>query len=1127
MRNHTFVPIKFCGVILIALGLVWSFVRSSSAKQVVSLASDTNLANVPVEYHQPRLAPALQAAGGDVNGIILEFRLPEWQLKGSDSIDGACQSIHAAEFTNSAVPGTPSLPIDGELVGVPDSVDVRIEEIESEWLIAKGNFNICPAAYPIVETTPDGDPRSIDYQVRRDPNVYGLNQFFPKNPIEIASLGYIRSQRVAALKIQPFQYNPSTGQLRYARYLRFQLVFKGSERQKELNLQPAGVDEGFYEATLRDSLINYEQARKWRVVSPVKRVLEQTGVELNAASYHLMISADGIYTVAYSDLQAAGVPVDNLDPRTFHLYDDGNEVAVFLVGGTDGVFHPGDYLLFYGQKTNTKWTDTNDYRLIWNESISLKMVDKDGTPSSSFSSPTTFSNTEILEKNLYYVSKRASGPDKDHWYWARLISSGQPVKQGFSFKLPQLATNTEPVSATVHGLLTSYYASPQHHTRVYINKHLIDDVYWPYPGEYAFSKNISQSFLISGTNVITVELPCDPGLITTDMQYLNRFAIDYARWYTATQDQLLFTGQLGDWEFQVGGFTTNTVQVFDVTTPTLPVRITGVLVDGSNGNYRLRFEQRLESEHRYLAMPPARWLKPQGIIEDHPSDLHNSENAADYIIISYGDFITDVQPLADWRASQGLRVKVVDVQDVYDEFSYGLLDPQAIHDFLAYAYENWQKPAPAYVLLVGDGNYDPKNYRGYNEKTYLPPYLADVDNWIGETAANNRYVTVSGDDPLPDMFLGILPMRTRANAAEVVNKILSHEQNPPQTDWNKTTMFVADKFDPDAGDFPYYSDQIINNHLPAPYSAEKIYYKITHSTAASVQNAIIGGINQGRLLVSYVGHGAMQQWGADKLFSVDLVPQLNNAGKLPFVASLTCMDGYYFYPKTGTTEYPALAETLLSAPGKGAVASFSPTGWGLATGHDALERGLFDSIFYDYVTDLGSATTLAKLFMYSSTGGGYVDLVETYLLFGDPATKLPVLRPDLKISKIGEPSGPIYPSDRLSYRMGITNTGEGLATHIVLSDTLPAILEDALVTSSGVTITARPGSRFIWDVADMSQGQSGQITITARVPIDYHGWLNNAVTIASPGDVTAPADRRASWLMEVFFRLLMPVISKE
>jgi uncharacterized repeat protein (TIGR01451 family) len=1122
-RNSLFL-VKISFSWLMALGLIWIFVRTTSASSPEIIVHSNFSSNSTVPFKSEAPGQSLQILDEDSSGITLEFNLSDWHFEQAVSQDGPCQLIHAAEFLNRSLPGSPSLPVGGGMVGVPPSVDLNLQIAENEWVVVNGIYDICPTATPVIETTPAGETRITGQQVKRDPVAYNQTGFYPETSIEIASQGYIRSQRVAVVKVQPFQYNPISGELRYASRIRFRISFLPQENFAGPALQTGSVDEGYFEPAIQRALLNYASARDSRVLQSVRDRIQPTLPGLNETAYKLLVSRDGIFTVTYSDLQAADVSVDNIDPRTFHLHNFGQEVALYLSGGTDGVFRPGDFLVFFGQKANTKWTDTNTYWLTWNGSFGLNMGVSDGSPNGAFASPRSFSVTQKIEKNLTYFSATTSGSEKDHWYWAYMSAATKPVKQGFTFSLPQVAT--EPISATLSGLFASYFANPQHHTRVYINQHLVDNAFWPHPGEYDFKTNFSQSFLISGTNVITVELPRESGVITTDVTLINRFAIDYARWYTAAQNELLFTGQPGEWEFQVGGFTTNTVQVFDVTTPTLPVHITGVVLDGSNENYRLRFEQSLDSEHRYLAMPPARWLKPQGILEDSPSDLHNPENAADYIIISHGDFITDVQPLADWRISQGLRVKVVDVQDVYDEFSYGLLDPQAVHDFLAYAYENWQKPAPAYVLLVGDGNHDFLNYSGYNDKIFIPPYLADVDHWIGETAANNRYVTVSGDDPLPDMFLGILPVRTRSNAAEVVNKIISYEQNPPQNDWNKTTMFVADKFDPDAGDFPYYSDQIINNHLPAPYSAEKIYYKITHQTAASVQSAIIGGINQGRLLVSYTGHGALQQWGADKLFSVDLVPQLNNAGKLPFVASLTCMDGYYFYPKIGTTEYMAVAESLVRTAGKGAIASFSPTGWGLATGHDALERGLFDALFQDYDTDLGSATTLAKLFMYSSTGGGYEDLVETYLLFGDPATELQVLRPDLKISKFGEPSGLIYPGYQITYRIGFTNTGEGLATHVILSDTLPADLEDALVTSSGVAITARPGSRYIWEVADMVHGQSGQITITARLPVDYHGWLNNAVTIASPGDVTAPEDRRATWLMEVFYRLLMPVIGK-
>jgi len=88
---------------------------------------------------------------------------------------------------------------------------------------------------------------------------------------------------------------------------------------------------------------------------------------------------------------------------------------------------------------------------------------------------------------------------------------------------------------------------------------------------------------------------------------------------------------------------------------------------------------------------------------------------------------------------------------VYDEFTYGLRDAHAIRDFLRYAYENWAKPEPTYVLLVGDGHYDLRDYKQSGLRNYIPPYLAVVDPWLGETAADNRYVSVSGEDILPDI----------------------------------------------------------------------------------------------------------------------------------------------------------------------------------------------------------------------------------------------------------------------------------------------------------------------------------------------------------------------------------------
>jgi hypothetical protein len=87
----------------------------------------------------------------------------------------------------------------------------------------------------------------------------------------------------------------------------------------------------------------------------------------------------------------------------------------------------------------------------------------------------------------------------------------------------------------------------------------------------------------------------------------------------------------------------------------------------------------------------------------------------------------------------------------------------------------------------------------------------------------------------------------------------------------------------------------------------------------------------------------------------------------------------------------AVGESIVRIGGKGAIASFSPAGFGLPGGHNILGIGLFDAIFADRMVQLGPATTQAKLYLYAQTGG-YQDLVETYMLFGDPATSLPVFQ---------------------------------------------------------------------------------------------------------------------------------------
>jgi hypothetical protein len=376
--------------------------------------------------------------------------------------------------------------------------------------------------------------------------------------------------------------------------------------------------------------------------------------------------------------------------------------------------------------------------------------------------------------------------------------------------------------------------------------------------------------------------------------------------------------------------------------------------------------------------------------KDSPSNLGDPSNGADYVIITHPDFGDSVLPLANRRAAQGLRTMVVDVQDIYDEFSYGLFDPQAIRDFLAFAYGSWQPPAPSYVLLVGDGNYDPKDNLGRGEPNYIPPFLACVDPEYCEVATDNRYVCVNGPDIYPDMHIGRLPVKTAAEADAVISKIVIYEQTP-LADWRSQALFVADDPDPEAGDFPAISDYIADNHLPPSHTAHKVYYLDgPYTSPGDVTAAIIDGINEGRLLVHYFGHGAVQFWGGELFFVEDDyhrhdIDSLSNSPRFPVVLQMTCYSGNFTYPSAPGTDLSCLSESLVRAEGRGAVASWASTGVGHSEGHKLLDTGFFTAVFTDGVLEVGAAATQAKCGMDS-----YQYLIELYTLLGDPAMRLAV-----------------------------------------------------------------------------------------------------------------------------------------
>ncbi len=315
---------------------------------------------------------------------------------------------------------------------------------------------------------------------------------------------------------------------------------------------------------------------------------------------------------------------------------------------------------------------------------------------------------------------------------------------------------------------------------------------------------------------------------------------------------------------------------------------------------------------------------------------------------------------------------------------------------LAWAQTNWVKPAPAYLTLLGDGHW---NFKSYNLGLYgtapelVPPYMVFEDPWNGLVPADGLYGDINGDD-IPDIAVGRIPVNDLTEAQTVLNKIIAYDDPYTETlrtaAWQKQSVFVADVADPNAGNFPQLSDDIIRDYLPADQTPQRIYLpSAVPPDPANTKAAIAAAINAGAFMIQYTGHGAVWRWSGSAIWTTSDVPGLINGSLLPVEMTFDCLDGMFSDPRPANW---SLAEVMVRRPGGGTVASLSPAGLSLVGEQTPLRQRVMDTLFKQGVRELGRALTIAKQRFYIELQGGSGrpdTLIYTMTLLGDPAMRIP------------------------------------------------------------------------------------------------------------------------------------------
>jgi len=756
------------------------------------------------------------------------------------------------------------------------------------------------------------------------------------------------------------------------------------------------------------------------------RVLGQTLLALSLAwttaswaqmpQVKISVQSDGMYVIQQADLVNLGVDVSAIQLEKLALFNRDTPIPIFINGGQDGSLDPGDQIIFYGQGIAFDdrlfpLTDTNVYMLREGTVSGARMGTFDLNLNAFFTPPqgggqtstpaTSFFFSQRLEEDKVYYLGSGFQDGADRWFWSFSIAGG--ATRAVTFNIDSVDTSGQGQIRVGFQGKTDDPVTPDHHTQLKINNCTLTPTdTWDGIEAHDQYAVIPAGCLQEGNNTLTVTNIGDTGA-AIDSVFIDNLEVGYRKLFRAKSNQLLLTRDIAalnpsptsQTEFAISGFTTDQIELFDITNPVGVTQITGATINSigtqTTPEYELAFtEPQITTAVNpiYLALGPNQFKTPAGMAVDQPSDLKNTANQADYLLITHSLFKQAVQAIADRRTSQGLKVMVVDVEDIYDEFSGGIMSDQAIKDFISYAYHNWSGTPPAYVLLFGDAGLNFKDQRD-GHKTYVPTHFirafsgsqAPVDNW---------FVTVDGTDPLPDLFLGRLPA-TPANANTLIQKVLSYEEQT-DTSWTRDALVIADDDEPS---FKATADELTQIITGTYQPTEFVLHDPARNSfgpppsAQSDHDHIVKEITAGKVVTSYTGHGSGAQWAFEPLLTSNDAEKLANGKKMTFMVSLNCVSGYFVQPwdnASATNNKLSLAEAFLSANTGGAIAVWAASDLGFTPDHAKVGRHLFESINNPTDTHLGVMTTQARI--QATADGASQDTLDSFIFFGDPATRL-------------------------------------------------------------------------------------------------------------------------------------------
>ena len=732
--------------------------------------------------------------------------------------------------------------------------------------------------------------------------------------------------------------------------------------------------------------------------------------------YKIGVKNTGIFKITYSDLVNMGINPSTINPHNIRIYGNGggmlsesNEIprpddlmenAIKVVGEEDGSFDENDYILFYGQSPNT-WTyntqsqlfehtkhlysDENYYFLTVDLGIGKRIVNQNSGTLTPNTFVNTFNDYAFYEKDsLNFIH---SGKE---WYGEGMNSVAPEITLPV-FSFPDRLTASM-VSIKLRVAAKAFTGSS---FDVFANQQAVlncpvsgilpsQDIYY----YAAAAANYGRANLPDTNLTIRLRYNAPTAAAKGWLDYLE---INVIRNLIFHQGQLSFrniscTGLNKITRFSLTSNTQN-ITIWDVSTPDI-VQMPAV----ASGD-TLQFVTKTDTLRQFIAFDNDTFLTPEFVGNIPNQNLH-AINDVDFVIISPTEFLAQAQRLAQIHLlHDGLATVVVNLPEIYNEFSSGTQDVTAIRDFIKMLYDRSASGKKLqYVLFFGDGSYDMKN-RILPNTNFIPTYQSTESLSITSSYVTDDYYGLmnwyEGKDAFGALDIGIgrFPVKNIEEATTAVDKVAHYYTNSSQTmgDWRNKICLVADDEDNNlhfnqAEEFAQIVDSSHHN-----ININKIYLDSYREIKGSkndeypdVTKAINKQVNEGALIMNYTGHGGEVGWAEERVLTIKDINSWTNYDHMPLFFTGTCEFSNYDNPSSTS----AGELVFLNAHG-GGIAILTTTRVAFAQYNKLLNQRFYKNVFENYRAGhyrLGDLIRLAK----NPPATHFLN----FTLLGDPALQL-------------------------------------------------------------------------------------------------------------------------------------------